>query len=55
VVVTRGSGFSARFVFSARRVALLMQERAEKPVETPTWLTLRGPDSRSTPIRSPFD
>jgi len=43
VVVTLGCGISARFVFSARGVALLMHERAEKPVEPPTWLTLGGP------------
>ena len=42
MVVTPGCWFSARFVFSARDVALLLQERAEKPVEPPTWLTLAG-------------
>src|SRR5215213_9001124 len=43
---TLGCGFSARFVFSARGVALLMQERAEKS---------SGHVRRSTPIRSPFE
>ena len=48
VVVTLGCGFPARFVFSARGVALLMQERAENGATTPTWLTLGGPDTEAT-------
>ena len=37
------TGFSARFVFSARGVALLMQERAENGTATPRWLTVGDP------------
>jgi len=36
--------FSARFVFSARGVALLMHERAENGAATPESLTLGSPD-----------
>jgi len=42
------SGFWARFVFSARGVALLMRERAENGAATPRSLALGGPDSEAT-------